>query len=121
MKTLKLTLAVLIITAAGAFAERNNPQQLVRVLSVKRDIFYFKICQSFIGGTVEVYSETGQLIFSDKLTNHKAIVDFYFQDAGLYEIRIKKGDHEVSFGYNKSTPRPEGDASGETEQVPMLQ
>ena len=121
MKTLKLTLAVLIITAAGAFAEGNNPQQMVRVLSVKRDIFYFKIGRSFIGGKLEVYSENGELIFSDKLTSHKAIVDFYFQDAGLYEIKIKKNDQEVSFGYTKSTPKPDGDVASENQQVSMFQ
>ena len=122
MKTLKLTLAILVITAAGAFAKAGNPQNLVRVLSVKRDIFYFKVCQSFIGGTLEVYKENGELIFSDKIQNHKAILDFYYQETGLYEIKIKKGDREVSFGYNKNTPKPEVKASTEDmEQLSMLQ
>jgi hypothetical protein len=121
MKKLTLLLAlliVLIIAGASAFAKTGNPES-VRVLSVKRDIFYFRVSQSFIGGTVEVYGEDGKLIFSDKIIGHKAILDFFFQDAGLYDIRIKKDDREVSFGYTKSTPKPEVEVS--TEEVPMLQ
>jgi len=118
MKTLTLLFAALVITGAGTFAKAGNPQS-VRVLSVKRDIFYFKVHQSFIGGTVEVYGEDGKLIFADKIHNHKAIIDFYFQDAGLYEIRIKKNDREVSFGYSKETPKPGDEAI--SQEVSMLQ
>jgi hypothetical protein len=120
MKMLTLLFAILTITGGSAFAKAGNPES-VRVLSVKRDIFYFKVCQSFIGGTVEVFGEDGQLIFSDKIQNHKSILDFYLLDAGIYEIKIKKNDQEVSFGYNKKTPKPEAEASGEELQVSMLQ
>lgn len=114
MKTLKLTLAVLMITTA-AFANDSNPQ--VRVLSVKRDIFYFRICQSFLGGTLEVYGENGKMIFSDKLISNKGIVDFYPFDAGLYEIRIRKDRQELSFGYTKYNPKPQGTIGVKASQV----
>jgi hypothetical protein len=120
MKTLKLILTILIITGASAFAKASDPHA-VRVLSVKRDIFYFKVCQKFIGGTVEVYGEDGKLLFSDKIASHKVIVDFYFQDSGMYEIKVKKDDRVESFGYNKATPKPEGEAAAGSETVSMLQ
>jgi len=119
MKTLTLLIAlliVLIITGASAFAKAGNPES-VRVLSVKRDIFYFRVSQSFIGGTVEVYGEDGKLIYADKIVNHRAILDFFFQEAGSYQIKIKKEDREVSFDYTKATPKPETS----TEEVSMLQ
>jgi hypothetical protein len=120
MKIFKLILAILIITSAtSVFAKRGNPNA-VRVLSVKRDIFYFKVCQSFIGGTIEIYGKDGKLAFSNKIVSHKAIVDFYFQEPGTYEIKIKKDDREVSYDYNKSTPKPEGDATVNSETFSMI-
>lgn len=116
MKTIKVLVLVLMISAAGAFAE-TPAQSSVRILSVKRDIFYFKVSQSLIGGTLEVYNEEGKLIFTEKIARHKSIIDFYFQTPGLYEIKIRKNGHEESFGYSKSTPKP----SEENEQLSMLQ
>lgn len=118
-KIITLLFAVLFIAGASAFA-KGNPQQSVRVLSVKKDIFYFKVSQSFIGGTVEVYGEDGAMIFSEKIYSHKAILDFYFQDAGQYEIIIKKDDSEVSFEYAKFTSKPVVEAST-ANLVSMLQ
>lgn len=118
MKTLTIVLSILVITGASAFAREGNPQSSVRVLSVKRDIFYFKVCQTFIGGSIEVYGEDGAMILSDKIQNHKVIIDFYFQEAGVYKIRIKKDDREISFDYNKSTPKPEVEVS--LEEIPQV-
>ena len=116
MKTIAtLLFAALMIAGASTFAN-SNPES-VRVISVKRDIFYFKVCRSFIGGTIEVYGENGQVICSDKIQNHKSILDFYLLDTGFYKIKIKKDDHEVTFGYTKHTPKPEVDASTEEPMV----
>lgn len=78
----------------------------VRVLSIKSDIFYFKVDKIFLGATVEVYAQNGEIIFTEKVTNRKTIVDFYFEDPGTYTIRLKKDGKEEHFTYHKMNPSP---------------
>ena len=98
MKNL-ITAALILIATSGLIASPKS--EPVSVLSVKRDIFYFKVEKSFIGATIEVYANDGQLILTETVIRRKAIVDFYLENPGTYTIKLKKDDKEASFTYEK--------------------
>jgi hypothetical protein len=104
MKTLKLLVGLLLLGTV-AFAGKS-PDSNVSVLSIKRDIFYFKVCPSMIGALVEVRGEDGKLIASQEISHKKSIIDFYFEKPGHFTITITKGDKQVNFQYDKTTPSP---------------
>jgi hypothetical protein len=101
----KLTLILLLLTASAASYARckNAP---VSVISTKRDVFYFKVNKVLVGSTLEVYSSTGEMIFTAKVCHRKAIVDFYLENAGTYSIKLKKGDKVEEFTYVKESASP---------------
>ncbi|MEO5979886.1 MAG: hypothetical protein ABIS36_13380 [Chryseolinea sp.] len=74
----------------------------VRVISTKTDIFYFKVDKSFIGAVIEVFSADGALLITDTVSHHKAIIDFYFERAGKYSIKMTKNDREENFTFEKT-------------------
>jgi hypothetical protein len=104
MKTLKL-LVCLFCLCSPAFAG-DNPNPNVSVLSKKRDIFYFKVRQSFIGARIDVRDNDGHIIATEEVRQKKSIVDFYFEKPGTFTITITKGDKQETFQYNKTTPSP---------------
>ena len=106
MKQLKLSFAILLICMSGSLFAKSNHHNNVSVLSVKRDIFYFKVSAEFIGSHVEVYGPDGELIATQEISHRKAIIDFFFEEAGLYHIVIKKEKEEMNFDFKKSNPSP---------------
>ncbi len=101
----KLTLITIMIAASmGLYAKSKNAS--VSVLSTKRDLFYFKVDKVLLGATLEVYSSTGVMIFTAKVTHRKAILDFYQQGSGTYSIKLKKDSKVEEFTYVKASASP---------------
>jgi hypothetical protein len=78
--------------------------QPVSVLSVRSDLFYFKVNKAFRGATVEVYASSGQLVYAGQVTRHRMLIDFFDRQEGDYTIRIKKDSVEVDYRYSKVGP-----------------
>jgi hypothetical protein len=104
MKT--VTFITLMLLSATVFANDPKSNHPVRVLSARMSVVYFKVDKDFIGASVEVYSEKGELILSQDVTHRKALIDFYYETPGIYTIKIKKGDREEVFNYIKGDPAP---------------
>lgn len=99
-------LPVLILALALSPSVASANVSPVRIISTKTDIFYFKVDRSFTGAVIEVYSPEGDLIVKDTLTHHRAIIDFYFENPGRYFIKIRKGDREADFTFEKTDAYP---------------
>jgi len=113
MKTLKtLVLLVALITGSQLVQAKDKTCSCIEVLSIKRDIFYFKSTEDFTGATIEVYS-FGKLIFTDTLVHRKTLIDFYFEKPGEYTIKIIKGSKVEEFNYQKHSPSPYPDSETE--------
>ena len=59
-----------------------------------------------LGARVDVRGEDGTLIASQEITHKKSIIDFYFEKPGHFTITITKGDKQVNFQYDKTSPSP---------------
>ena len=102
---MKLTtfLAATALCMLAATTYRNNHHP-VSVLAVRNDLFYFKVDKAFIGAQVEVYSSSGELIFTDTIRHHKMLIDFYDKEEDNYTIRIKSRCTEINYLYTKFDP-----------------
>jgi hypothetical protein len=101
-----LLLAILLVANLATFGTPKTSTVPVSVISNKRDIFYFKVDKTFIGAIIEVRNSEGVTILSDTITSHKAIVDFYLENAGTFTIEIRKDGEAVGFEYQKRDPLP---------------
>jgi hypothetical protein len=104
MKT--VTFLTFMLLSATVFASGDKPNHPVRVLAARMNVVYFKVDREFVGATIEVYSEKGELILSQNITHRKALLDFYYETPGIYTIKIKKGDREEVYNYIKGDPSP---------------
>jgi hypothetical protein len=102
--TLIIACTLMIGLSVDTFAKEKPKHPEVHVLSRRMDCFYFKIHKEMIGAQVEVFSENGQKLTEQTLTNRKNIIDFYNENPGRYIITIKKGDVQQSFDYHKTSP-----------------
>ncbi|HEY9005900.1 hypothetical protein [Ohtaekwangia sp.] len=109
-----LSVAVLLFASFNLFANDGKiGDGKISVLSKKRDIFYFKVSHEFIGATVQVFSADGQLLMTEEITRHKALIDFYYEKAGEYTIRIIKDNTEKNFNFSKAgVAEEESEATG---------
>lgn len=110
MKAIKVLFLALVTIAAVNVANAGD-KSCISILSVKRDIFYFKVANNMTGAAIEVYSATGELIYNDTITHHKTLIDFYFEQPGAYTIKIIKGSHTETFNYEKTSPSPYQDVA----------
>lgn len=101
-----LLIAVLLVANLAAFGTPKTSSVPVSVISSKRDIFYFKVDKTFLGAIIEVKNSDGAIILSDTVTSHKAILDFYLENAGTFMIEIRKDGETIGFEYLKSDPLP---------------
>jgi hypothetical protein len=106
MKTLQtLVLFVALIAGSQLVQAKDKTCSRIEVLSIKRDIFYFKATEDFTGATIEVYA-ADTLIFTNPLAHRKTLLDFYFEKPGTYTIKITKGSTVEEFTYQKQSPSP---------------
>jgi len=99
MKKVIFALA-LLISSYSSFSATLKDTPVV-VLSTSHDIFYFKICKTMVGGTVEVYNPEGKMVGTQNLDNRKLIIDFFDMAPGNYTIKVKKENIEETFTYHR--------------------
>jgi len=98
----KMAGAVILIvcSAMGALGDPGP----VKVLSTKRDIFYFKVDKEYVGALLEVFDKNGNKVIEQRIDKRKVIVDFYYDQPGRYDIRISHGSIERLYVYEKVGP-----------------
>lgn len=96
-----LILFALIVTSISSFAGSKPSTVPVSVISSKRDIFYFKVDKTFIGAVINVKDSSGKIVFTDSITRHKAIIDFFLSAPDTYTIQVKKDNQVMEFIYHK--------------------
>lgn len=90
---MKLTCITLLfaILALSTQAQSIRPQHNhVSVLSMKSEVFYFKIDADFMGATVAVSDSTGTIFFTSELHTKRNLIDFYFLETGKYTIHFER-------------------------------
>lgn len=105
MRSSILLIVTLLITNPVK-ASVDPCENAVEILSTKMDIFYFKLCKDYVGAIVEVHTSDSVVLVSKEIIGNKALVDFYFEKAGRYLIKVKVEGKEESFVYEKLTPPP---------------
>jgi len=68
------------------------------------DVFYFKVDKELLGAELEIYSQDGVKLLTQKLDHRKVLIDFYYENPGKFIIMIKKGDIQEEFSFVKSEP-----------------
>jgi hypothetical protein len=99
-------LFALVLIVSSTFAGYGSGKQSVEIISTKRDIFYFKVSHEFSGATVEVLTADGSILMTDTVQHTKSLIDFYFEQPGLYTIRMTKGEQQLVFTYEKVSESP---------------
>jgi hypothetical protein len=99
-----ITCLFFVMTSSVLEAKPKRPE--IHVISKRLDIFYFKVQKEVIGAEIEVYSESGDKLMQDTITEKRTLIDFYYENPGHYIIKIKKGDVVQSFDYYKNTDSP---------------
>ena len=91
MKLIRVMILVgMFVSASVNLHAQGNPH--VSVLSLKHDVFYFKVDPAFIGATVQVSDSTGTVFFNIELHSKRSLIDFFYLESGLYTIRFEQGD-----------------------------
>lgn len=93
-----MMVALVMMVSASVFAK--NPQP-VKVISKLKEVVYFKVNSTMIGASMEVYDANGHMIFSDKVSSKKMLVDFFTEPSGSYTIHVKKDGADEVIGYVK--------------------
>ena len=100
MKNAAALLVALILTVSICHAVSVYPNSTeVKIIAVKSHAVYFKVNESFVGGTVEVYDVNEKLLEAERLPQAHSMVLFHEKPSGKYMIKVKKGNKTVEFGY----------------------
>jgi hypothetical protein len=98
-KILLITLISLLLVSYRGFAGSTDT---VKSEGPKlKNYFVFKTNKKFLGATVEIISERGNVITSSHLLKRKLIIDFGDVKLGAYTIRLSKGNARQEFVYIK--------------------
>ena len=90
MKITHLTALAILFFTSSAMARSVPEVSHVSVLSVKREVFYFKVDKEFVGAFIEVYDQKGVLLIKEQVSKRKMIIDFFHREPGMYTIKIAK-------------------------------
>ena len=101
MKKITFLLSMMIATTI-AFSNGIGKGHQVHVLSVRMSVAHLKLTREFVGATLEIYSENGELILSQVVNERKVLIDFDNQKEGIYKIKIRKGEEQVEVNYINS-------------------
>jgi hypothetical protein len=101
MKKMILIPALVLMWSAAAFA--TKPENPLKVVSRKMDVLYFKVSSELIGASMEVYDQNGKMIYNEKVTDHKVLVDFYAEPSGVYTIHVQKDGKNEEITYTKES------------------
>ncbi|MCE2937588.1 MAG: hypothetical protein ACK5V5_13970 [Cyclobacteriaceae bacterium] len=97
-----LILIALIMLAIAVFAQPSKgsyPE--VKVLSQKRDAFYFKVSRDLLGSEVEVIHDNGKVVAKERMKGRKMLIDFFDMESGVYVIRVTQGRYVKTFTHEK--------------------
>jgi len=97
-KVAALLFAVMLNTSFSQ-AKGKEPNDKLKIITVKPHSVYFKVHESFIGGTVEVYDANQKLLETEALPHTHTMVFFDEKPSGKYFIKVKKGKKIIEFGY----------------------
>ncbi len=105
---------ILLLTSALVMsnllqADKFHPKTYVHVMATRMDVFYFKIEKEFLGAQLEIYSQDGAPVFSQTVDHRKVLIDFYYEDEGMFTIHFKKGEFQEEFNFLKKAPCTEPD------------
>jgi len=98
MKNVVVLLFAMMLSAS-AFAKEKQPKGKLKIITVKSHSVYFKVDQSFVGGTVEIYDSNKILLEAEELPHTHTMVFFDEKPSGKYFIKVKKGNKTIEFGY----------------------
>jgi hypothetical protein len=101
MKKTAFLLSMMIVTTV-AFSNGIRKGHQVHVLSVRLSVAHLKLSREFVGATLEIYSENGELILSQVVHERKVLIDFDNQKEGIYKIKIKKGEEQAEINYTNA-------------------
>ena len=93
MKTGRGVVVALLIAAStmGAFGDPGP----IKVVSTKRDVFYFKVDEALVGASLEVYDERGNKMIEQRIEKKRVIVDFYYDQPGRYIIKVADEEDKI--------------------------
>ncbi len=100
MKKIIFLICVLLLVLVKISFSKEKPLKNFKVISDKKNILYFKVDKSFVGGWVEVYDEAKGCLEADSLPHTHTMIYFEEMPKGIYVIRVKKGDLFTEFKYN---------------------
>lgn len=92
---MKLICTILFLcTAIASTMAQDQPETIkhahhISILSMRNEVFYFKVDQDFIGATVQVYDSTGTVVFTSQLNMKRNLIDFYNIETGKYTIHFE--------------------------------
>lgn len=95
--------AALLLIAASTMGAIGDPGP-VKVISTKKEIFYFKVDKEFAGALLEVFDAVGNKVIEQRVDKRRVIVDFYYDQPGRYIIKLSNGNLEEVFVYEKFGP-----------------
>jgi hypothetical protein len=105
----------MLIVGFSSQAEKSKPKTPVHVhiVSMRMGVFYFKVDKEFLGADLEIYSQDGKKLFTQKVQRRKVLIDFYYEAPAKFIIRVKKGDLFEEFQFIKDTPCLEAERPSE--------
>lgn len=95
-----MLIPALVLIVSAAFANKPEP---MKVVSKRMDVVYFKVSCELIGGSIQVFDANGTMLYSEKVKDHKVIVDFYAEPSGTYTIHVQKNGTDNEIVYNKES------------------
>jgi hypothetical protein len=105
MKKVLLLSGIILI---GLVATTHGARSKSPVQAISRmDILYLKLAKEYVGAELEIYSEEGVKLLSQKIDRRKILVDFYYETPGSYVIQLTKGDSTEKISFVKKNPCPE--------------
>ena len=89
---MKLTCITILFAALSLTvqAKPDSAHKHISVLSIKKEVFYFKVDADFMGATVEVTDSTGTVFFSAEVSSKRSLIDFFFLEKGKYTIHFER-------------------------------
>ena len=80
----------LLTVGTQAQPETMAHHRHISILSMKKEVFYFKVDADFIGATVEVTDSTGTVFFSAEVNSKRSLIDFFYLEKGKYTIHFER-------------------------------
>lgn len=94
------TIAVALMVVSTSISATAQYETVTIGGDKEKDLFVMK-AKKLVGGKVEVYSASGELITAQPVQRKKMIIDFGTVMSGTYIIRVVKGTDTREYQYTK--------------------